>query len=240
MLGYNNQELTHSSLSHLRANGCSDPILFIDNGSEPSFEPILKDIPDLQYIRKEQNIFVNPAWNEVFENAETRFITLLNNDCFILSSGYFAEIIPHMLERNIALSSAKTMRVKSLPASIRSGFWQSVQERGKLRFNDHTRRQGWLMTLDLQQYRKLNYRIPDDYKIWFGDDWIWSQVFLNGLTAGVYTNRFAMHIDAPVTYSPRIEEIIRQDKNNLVEKGDWYRQALPRIHRKTRFLSRYA
>ncbi len=240
MLGFNNHELTLTAIEHLRTNGCQDPILFIDNGSEPSFEQALATCPDITYQRKNQNCYVNPVWNEVFEQAETRFITLLNNDCFLLTPNYFAEVIPHMTAHRIVLSSAKTLRVKSLPTQIKSNFIQSIRERKPPRFRDQTRRQGWLMTLDLKRYRRLNYRIPDDYRIWFGDDWIWSQVMLNGLTAGVYTNRFALHLNTPVTYSPHIARIIEQDKKNLTEKGAWFRKALPLIHRRTRIFSRYA
>ena len=34
-------------------------------------------------LRQEENIYVNPAWNDIFDLIQTKYLTLLNNDCFI-------------------------------------------------------------------------------------------------------------------------------------------------------------
>ena len=45
----------------------------------------------------------------------------------------------------------------------------------KLNFIPNVRRQGWLMTLNLQKYKQMNYRIPNYLKLWYGDDWLFQK-----------------------------------------------------------------
>jgi len=240
ILGYNNHAITMQNIRHIRHHGCNDLILFLDNGSQPSFEPLLAEIPSVLYIRKEKNIYVNPAWNELFDTVTSRYLTLLNNDCFLLSPGYFSEILPHMDTNAIVLSSAKTTRVKKMPDTVQSSLFHRWLQNQPLRYRTRARRQGWLMTIDMHMYRTCEYHIPDYLKIWFGDDWIWAQIIRNGFTTAVYTNRFALHLDVPTTISRSIADIIRADKENLEKYGAWYNEMLPVIHCKTRLTSRYA
>ena len=99
-----------------------------------------------------------------------------------------------------------------------------------MNFRDKSRRQGWLMTLNLNEYKKLNYKIPDYLKVWFGDDWIWSQVRSNNKIAGVFKNFLCIHIKSSTTTNPKIQSIINQDIKALKERGDWYKKYSDLIH----------
>ena len=92
ILGFNNHKLTLNAIKQLRNTGCDDPILFYDNGSSPSFENLIDD-QNFVYLRKEKNQFVNPAWNEIFNIVDTKYLTLLNNDCFVESDNYFQHLL---------------------------------------------------------------------------------------------------------------------------------------------------
>ena len=87
ILAYNNHELTTKNLNHLISLGYGKDILLFDNGSNPSFEKISTGL-NIRYHRQEQNIFVNPAWNKLFDQKNCKYLTLLNNDCFVLSQNY--------------------------------------------------------------------------------------------------------------------------------------------------------
>jgi hypothetical protein len=238
ILAFNNHDITFEAMRQLRHSGCNDTVLIFDNGSQPPFSQLCTD-SQVVFERREQNIFVNPAWNQIFDLVQTRYLTLLNNDCFILSADYFATVLPHMHAHNIVLSSTKTIRAKQMPSTLALNWWQRKASRAPLRYHPHPRRQGWLMTLDLEQYRTLDYKIPDYLKIWFGDDWIWAQVVAAGLNTAVYTNRFALHLDHPVTSSEKIRAITAQDCENLRQFGQWHDTISPRIHHRTRLTSRY-
>ena len=82
ILGFNNHKITLSALKQIRKTGCKDHILFFDNGSLPSFEKLISD-SNFTYYRIEKNIYVNPAWNKIFNLVNSKYLTLLNNDCFI-------------------------------------------------------------------------------------------------------------------------------------------------------------
>ena len=50
--------------------------------------------------------------NKTIDLIKTRYLTLLNNNCYILLHNYFNEVIAHMMNYDIALSSCKTINMK--------------------------------------------------------------------------------------------------------------------------------
>ena len=231
ILGFNNHEITLSVLKQIRKSGCNDHILFFDNGSNPSFEKLIDD-PNFSYHWEKNNIYVNPAWNKIFDLVSTRYLTLLNNDCFIETQNYFGEIIPDMEKNNIILSSCKTKNIPYYNVIVQYIFKMKYYrfKNSILSFSSESRRQGWLMTLNLDKYKKLDYKIPEYLKVWYGDDWIWSQILLNDLNSVIYTNRYALHVRA--TSTSKIPDIIQSDVENLEKYGDWYKNITEIMHSK--------
>ena len=156
ILAYNNHGLTLKNIQHLISNGYKKNILLFDNGSNPSFE---KDAYKfgIRYQRESNNIFVNPAWNIIFNQEECEYLTLLNNDCFILSPNYFQNVLEHMKNNNIGISSCKTRNIKKLNKKLITGNYYLYhnfihRENKQLKFFYGARRQGWLMTINLIKY----------------------------------------------------------------------------------------
>jgi len=240
MLAYNNHEMTTKNLEHLCSLGYEKNILLFDNGSEPSFENISNTL-GIRYQREEKNCYVNPAWNNIFNQEKCEFLTLLNNDCFILSKQYFNEILPHMHINSIGISSCKTKNINQLKNDnfYTSDYFYFSDELEPLTFNDRARRQGWLMTLNLETYKTLDYKIPSYLKLWYGDDWIWSQFALNDLKMGIYKNRYSIHIKSSSISSTEMQNIVEDDIKNLETYGQWYNNISPIIHKRTRIFSRY-
>ena len=83
ILAYNNHELTQKNIQHLINSGYKNNILLFDNGSDPSYEKYANKY-EIRYQRVDLNIYVNPAWNIIFNQETCNYLTLLNNDCFIL------------------------------------------------------------------------------------------------------------------------------------------------------------
>lgn len=240
MLAYNNHELTIKNLKHLILLGYGENILLFDNGSNPSFEKISNEL-NIRYHREEQNLFVNPAWNKIFEQENCKYLTLLNNDCFILSQNYFEDVIEHMEKYGIGISSCKNKNILKLKKDALQtiNYFMFNKEDQPLKCNFHARRQGWLMTIDLNKYKTLNYKIPEYLKLWYGDDWIWSQFIKNDVKTAVYKNRYAIHIKSSSISSRVMQDIVKADIDNLDKYGDWHREMSPFLHKRTRLFSRY-
>ena len=231
ILGFNHHKLTLSAIQQIRESGCNDPILFYDNGSNPSFEGMIND-SNFIYYRKEKNIYVNPAWNEIFDLVKTKYLTLINNDCLIQSYNYFSDILNHMDQNKIIISSCKTKNIQSynfinkLFYKIKYKFYSTKP----LLFSNGARRQGWLMTINLKKYKTLDYKIPSYLKIWYGDDWIWSQIILNNLNYSIYKNRYALHVKSSSTSN--LSSIIKEDIKNIEEHGNWYKKITNQMHQR--------
>ena len=239
ILAFNNHDLTLKNISHLISLGYRKNILLFDNGSIPSFKTDAKNLK-IRYHRESKNIYVNPAWNMIFKKENCDYLTLLNNDCFILSINYFSDIIKHMKENNIGISSCKTKNISKLDKGIKTNnYFYFSNEISCLQFYPKARRQGWLMTLDFKIYKSLEYLIPDYLKVWYGDDWIWGQFVKNKINTAVYSNRYAIHIKSSSTSLVKVRKIIQLDKINLVQHGIWYKEVSPIIHKRTRIFSRY-
>ena len=240
ILAYNNHRLTEINVRHLIDLGYKNEILLFDNGSEPSFEKFSNGL-NIRYHREKQNLFVNPAWNKIFETENCKYLTLLNNDCFILSQNYFEDVIEHMEKYIIGISSCKNKNILKLKKNGLQTINHSIfnKEDQSLKCNFHARRQGWLMTLNLETYKTLDYKIPNYLNLWYGDDWIWSQFALNNLKMGVYKNRYSIHIKSSTIVSNNMQSIIDEDNQNLQSFGQWYKKASSLIHIRTRIFSRY-
>ena len=167
----------------------------IINGLSPSSHPtqILSDVFTIEEIKKNIQCLMNENEKNKRQKVKevvkikkvkgdpivkTKYVTILYNDCYIISDNYFSDILDHMDKNNFILSSCKTLNRKKIGIN-KIKIYKKIYNffcKQKLKYLTKARRQGWLMTLNLQEYKKLNYYIPDYIKIWYGDDWIWSQI----------------------------------------------------------------
>ena len=158
-----------------------------------------------------------------------------------MSQNYFEDVIEHMEKYEIGISSCKNKNILKLQKNDLQTINHSIlsKEAQPLKCNFHARRQGWLMTLNLETYKTLDYKIPNYLNLWYGDDWIWSQFALNNLKMGVYKNRYSIHVKSATIVSNNMQSIIDEDNQNLQSFGQWYKKASPLIHIRTRIFSRY-
>jgi len=237
ILALNNHNVTLSNLKYLKKNNPGCKILLYDNGSYPIYKEKIKNM-NIDYYREEKNIYVNPAWNKIFDMVNTKYITLLNNDCFVISRNYFKQIIKHMNTNDIILSSCKTFNINNLTKfkfNLYHKYYNLIQSE-KLNYFSKARRQGWLMTINLNVYKKLNYIIPNNFKIWYGDDWIWSQILTNNLNYVIYKNRYAIHLRNKTIANSEFQKIIEKDKNNFIKNKKLFNE---NIYQKSRMFNRY-
>lgn len=219
ILGFNHHQITLKVLADVRKRNPSSKIVFFDNGSIPSYKDMLDS--DIQYIREERNIYVNPAWNKLFDLIETKYVTLLNNDCLPLRQNYFELVVDDMEANNLSMTSCKTVDVRRYNKRrlLSYGLWDWLMNFKPINPIENVRRQGWLMTINMEHYRQTQYKIPDELKVWYGDDWIWWQLTKNKFKYAVYRNTLAVHVQSTTTSSDFIKKIIAEDGKALNKLG---------------------
>jgi GT2 family glycosyltransferase len=93
----NNVRYTAGILHHIVACEVKPRKLYVfDNGSTDETPSVCRDfakqLPCMEYVRREDNIGVNPAWNHVFETSDADHIAVLNND-LVINHGFFEKIL---------------------------------------------------------------------------------------------------------------------------------------------------
>lgn len=144
----------------------------------------LADEFNAELIRHEENQFVNPVWNELLQTTHARYMTLLNNDC-LLRQGYLNEIISIMQEYNLALATPSAVDVQDITACTGS----LAPETEPPIINRRSSREGHVMTLRVDLVKARVLPIPHEYKIYFGDDWLWGRLRMAGYKCAHITNR---------------------------------------------------
>jgi hypothetical protein len=172
-------------------------ILIIDNNATPKIKKLVSSYPNI--INKE-NIYVNPAWNQImkmFLNSNYDRLVILNSD-MILESDVIEKI------KNIDLDGDLTI---PLP---------NVSEH---QISEGIREIDWgfpgIMIVLSRKMCELVYPIPESLKIWFGDDWIYRRLKNNGYNLRVFYSIKARHSGSRSIASVKeASEIIEQDKIN--------------------------
>ena len=140
----------------------ADEVIIIDNN------PKARLIADkrIKYLTKGHNIFVNPAWNWGVLEAKNDLIIIANDDVIIPR---VAEVMSQFVTSNYDIVGMDTRRCfvdgkcEILPAFQLTWGW------------------GCFMLMRKSAYRP----IPDEFKIWFGDNILFLNNFRRGSFGGV-------------------------------------------------------
>ncbi|MBB5598176.1 glycosyltransferase family 2 protein [Neomicrococcus lactis] len=128
-------------------------VLVINNASAP----LSWDSPKVRVLQQAENIYVNPAWNLGVVEAKGELLAILNDDLSFDLKVF--EYCAEVLERG---------RFSILGPSPKA---MNMSPRGKLRHrltSLHTEPFGTAMFMKRENYVP----IPEDMKIWGGDDWL--------------------------------------------------------------------
>ena len=138
-------------------------IILIDNGSEEDFSDFPKKYENLniKYIRNDENIGVNPAWNLGISFSKGKFVSILNSD-IIISTSFFK----------------KTLQAFQMFESFGIIVPNTVKERNSNLENDQApiirdieKREGWAFTIRKEILDKIK-PIPNQLNLFFGDDYL--------------------------------------------------------------------
>lgn len=199
-------------------------LMIIDNNATEDIKELFKEYSTLTNVQikvNAQNIYVNPAWNQImyaFLNEErysdcdilvimNSDLTMQNNWSEVLRNCYkqnkYASYLPVLLNDCVKLE-----RIKEVDTSIEE---HKVVSEGTA---------GVFITLSREQC-KLVYDIPELIKVWYGDNWIYGILRGNGNKTVIVSNLYAFHgLSQTVSRVNGIDDIIAVDRynwNNHVE-----------------------
>lgn len=134
-------------------------IILIDNASH--FKKSL-NVPKLIHIKEPENTFVNPAWNKGVAISKCDYITISNDDILFDVNQYY-EVLNQIIERQ-SLENIGIIGSHSDNYNIREN------KVPKIEVYNNPAGGGWGCLLS---FHKKNWKpIPEQLKIWYGDNWI--------------------------------------------------------------------
>lgn len=159
-------------------------IILIDNGSKEDYSNFQEKYPDLniEYIRNDKNIGVNPSWNLGISLAKNKYISILNND-IIISNTFFDKIYQVFEQHtNIGIIVPNTLK------NIEFGFNNNLEPKAKTL----GKREGWAFTIRKEIVDNID-PIPSCLKISCGDDYLFECSKLLGYENVKILNNFIYH-----------------------------------------------
>ena len=138
-------------------------IIIIDNSNSDYISP---DDSIVRVIKMKENIFVNPAWNLGVSLAKNKHVCLLNDDIYFNISTFLLNF------KNLVYDASLNYGMIAIDAETFKftdgiNYNDDILEFGII--NHRGAGFGMMMCLKKENYEP----IPDDFKIYFGDDILW-------------------------------------------------------------------
>ena len=182
-------------------------LIVIDNGATPEVKEVIKNY---RVITNDKNIYVNPVWNQamqIFLCSDYTHLCLLSSDVVMMEGWekYVEAIHPY--------------QVIVLPEIV-----NNHKHHDYLAESHHVECFAGIFFLLDKKMAEICYPIPEQMKIWFGDNWIQKKLEAKGYQARVYHDLHAIHGNSESVRGLGAEAtpIIEQDKiewQKLIEAG---------------------
>lgn len=196
-----NTELLINLLKILENDRVVDEILLIDN----SLKGLDYTSKKLRVITPEHNIFVNPAWNLGVKEARNSIVALLNDDITI-APNYCTNIANQMNPKMGAIGAC----------------YKTIKETTSIEYSIEDNDNLELLPIDLITYHwgigiffyKSSYiEIPDEIKIFRGDDWIFYQNRALGRQNYYIEGQIIYHYGSLTSKSKTLKPIGKRDRH---------------------------
>jgi GT2 family glycosyltransferase len=198
-------------------------IIIIDNDRSKTKHDLLKKIDKLvYYCFEEGNIFVNPAWNFGAKIAKYDKLFFLNDDCLVNLTALqtiYDEITEDKGILGFSALSYCTYTIDAYDTLASSGFGVDVYiEPIDPREYPHTSGMPHMSYGSAMFMHKKNYtKIPDDFRIYYGDLFIYVTNLKNGLHNYIIENGLVVtHMST--TVNTVAKDILVHEGNILRDK----------------------
>lgn len=176
-------------------------VILINNRKEST--PDIPTHSKLNVINMSENIFVNPAWNYGVEISKNNYITISNDDILFNINEYY-ELL-NQITIQFPLKSLGYIGSHSENYITKNSKYKILEELNS------TNRGGWGC---LFSFHKENWKpIPDQLKIWYGDNWI-------HMVARPILQLSGINIETKMSSSSDLEEV-RQVRDN--DTKEWHK-----------------
>ena len=201
-------------------------IIIIDN----STKGFSYDSEKVRVIVPKKNLFVNPAWNLGIQEARNEYIGILNDD-LLLPKNYCSEVLNFIAKtENVGLVGIDS----KLISNTQKEFFETYPEEKKLGFEKfNSSYETWYWGSAIFGKKENFYEIPDNLKIWCGDNYLQKMNIDNGKQNYQVVNVEIKHLSSlTVNSSKKIKRILQNDIRNYskIDKRykdhDFYRSYL--------------
>lgn len=188
-------------------------LLIIDNNATPDLKELFKEYgsrPNVKIKVNEENIYVNPAWNQImyyFLSSDSDVLVIMNSDLTMQNN--WAEVLRQCYNNNayssyIPIVINDCVKLKQMQkVDIQTNQYSLIREGAP----------GIFITLSKKQC-KLVYDIPEIIKVWYGDNWIYGILRGAGHPTFVPDNLFAFHgLSQTISKIDGIDDIIAKDRH---------------------------
>ena len=137
-------------------------ILIIDNAPADFFY----DNEKVVILRQEENIYVNPSWNLGIEESDYDKFIILNDDIIIPYN--FVSQLEGMLTPDkgiIGIDERGVIRTPRFDSKNITFLDRKIDLKP-------VKKRGWGFGITLAAHRKSYYKIPENIRIWYGDDYL--------------------------------------------------------------------
>ena len=190
---------THKLLSDLIKCQYVDEIILIDNAGK--FFEYYEALDKVKLVKVEENIYVNPAWNLGIKIAKNDLIALVNDD-INFDTNIFGVIDENVLNKFGIVGMGEDNYKEQIDDS--KGPYLDVWKPG---VNDW----GWGCMILLDKKNWID--IPEDIKIWYGDNIIKD---VNSVSKGVLRN-FKVETEMSTTSDEtEWDEVKKKDYENFI------------------------
>lgn len=229
----NNTKVLNNLLLQLNNDISVDEIILIDN----SKKGITLKLDKLKIITPESNLYVNPSWNLGVKQAKNDFIGLINDD-IELPEDYCSKVTKFISEDIGILGMNSKFIVKFDTAEKQQDEELYITPVNKREYSF-----GILMFLHKKNYHE----IPDDIKVWYGDDYIFLKNQINRkqnyILSGIYVKHMREMTSGKEEFNKRKQDdweiykkLVLTEKYNLFEYLFSVKNAKDRQHKIITFL----
>ena len=147
-------------------------VLLMDNGSEEDVSRMLLSFvkfPNVEIVKFEKNIFVNPVWNyalKYFNDSEIYTHLIIQNSDLVLSDDW-EKIINKLISINPNYSALPVI------TQDKGLLHPTDNEFKELNITEISKGHPGVFILISKELSKIAYPIPSEIVIWFGDNWIY-------------------------------------------------------------------
>ncbi len=198
-------------LDELTENEYVGEIIIIDN----SLLGIEYKSDKIRVITPSENIYVNPAWNLGVKISKYEYVGILNDD-LIFPKNFFESVHKFIESTN----NVGYIGLETIPKTAPEKFsdypnnselkYQTVQERNVC----------WGSAIF---FLKSNYfAIPEELKVWCGDDYIFYKSINKGLTNYAISNSNIMHLHSLTSDRKEFDKIKYEDQKKYKEINPKY------------------